>query len=123
VFCKNILNEYDYNSDVSWIACSKKHVIGLYMNEKYYVTNSSFLMLKFPMLRTEEWSPVFYQDKYKRVRIYEEECLKERKRKIQNLYCDLCNITRFKDPNEFINHIEKNTIHKQVMTELLEEEF
>ncbi len=80
-------------------------------------------MLKFPMLRIDDWKPVFYQDKYKRLKIYEEECLKERKRNIQNLYCDLCNINRFKDPNEFINHIEKNQTHKQIMTELMEEEF
>lgn len=123
IFCKKILNEYEYNDEVAWISCSKKHIIGLYIKEKYYITNNSNLMLKFPMLRIEEWSNVFYKENYKRLKRYEENCLRERKKKIQNLYCELCSIRSFKDTNEFLNHIDKNLLHKQIMTELLEEEF
>ena len=73
-------------------------------------------------MKLEEWSQILYKDNYKKIKIYEDECLKERKKKIQFLFCELCNV-KLRDTNDFLFHIDKNNLHKQNMIELIEEEF
>lgn len=92
------------------------------MKDKYYITNKSKIILKFPMMKLEDWSPIFYKENYKKIKIYEDECLRERRKKIQYLFCELCNV-KLRDSNDFLMHLDKNNVHKQNVTDLIEEDF
>jgi hypothetical protein len=120
-YCYSVKKDYEIDKESSWISCSKRHIVGIYRQGKYLVNDFSNLELKFPVHNIEKWQD-FYKEGYKKIKDFEEKCLLRRKKEIMNLQCELCHY-RARDPNDFLQHIDKNNIHKMNITELIEEDF
>ena len=107
----------------NWIACKANgHIFGFEIAEEYLILEYSDLGLMFPSQEFFKLTIDLKQNNFIRAKAMEKEFIKARKAKIKQLYCDICHL-KLGDSDDYLNHIDKNQLHKELLNEFLEEYF
>lgn len=123
-FAISFANEFDVNNIDGWFTCKdNNHVLGIIIDNIFYVTPYSSLKLQFPTNVYEKWDKKYWEDDFKLLKKKEKEYLKLSEEIIaKSLSCELCNC-KFEYKEDFIKHVDKDAHHKRIVSELLEEVF
>jgi hypothetical protein len=99
-----------------FISCCNDHIVGFSVGDKNFFTSFSDLIISYPTQIEAKFNGSLLL--HKRA---EEKYLAERKNRVKNLYCEICNMN-INSSEEYIKHI-KNKDHLELLNCLLEECF
>jgi len=106
-----------------WITCFNDHIIGYVYENEYIINQYSSLSIKYPTNEVRKLTERHLEESFESIRIQEQHFIKEREKRISYLKCDLCNINSFNSSDDYLTHVNINKIHKENLTELIEEDF
>jgi len=117
--------KYSGYSDIidAWISCCKNHIIGYVYKDNYLINQFSSLMIKFPTGVTKKLTETHLEENLVSIKEEEKFYINERNKRLLNLKCELCEISTFNSSDDYLNHVNKNKLHKDKLTELIEEDF
>ncbi len=106
-----------------WLSCCSNHILGYIYKDDYLVNQYSSLMVKFPTGETKKLTERHLEDQLRAIKEEEQHYHNERIKRISKLKCDICSINSFISADDFLNHVNKNKIHKENITEFIEEDY